>query len=504
MSGPNPDTNPQYEAVCRIRDLLASQGVQAYLVGGFLRDLLLGVATRDIDLAVEGDASHLARVLADRLDGSFVPLGERHQMARAVFSMQGEVWQIDVAALQGTVLDDLKRRDFTIDAMALPLDACGSQDWRRRLLDPCGGQEDIERRLVRAASPSALRDDPARLLRGPRLAASLGFHIDNGTRRLIARDAALVSSVAAERIRDEFLAIVSLPRAKEHLEMLDGLGLLTRVVPELEATRGVGQPREHYWDVFQHSLETVAAAELVTGSDRKEPLLAEVPWDEGMESHFAQVVSDGHNRRTMLRLAALFHDIAKPATKAVDERGRTRFLGHQAEGAALAGDILERLRLSRRGVQMVCGMVEHHLRPTQMSQGAEMPTPRAVYRCFRDLKEVAIDTLYLCLADYLAARGPKLVLDDWDRHVRIVRRILEAGLEKRSPEEKPWLVNGHDLMKALGLSEGSFLGAVLEAVHEAQVAGEVKTREEALAWAGSYVAEGSSDISSELQREEQG
>jgi len=223
-----------------------------------------------------------------------------------------------------------------------------------------------------------------------------------------------------------------------------------------------------------------------------------------MESHFAQVVSDGHNRRTMLRLAALFHDIAKPATKAVDERGRTRFLGHQAEGAALAGDILERLRLSRRGVQMVCGMVEHHLRPTQMSQGAEMPTPRAVYRYFRDLKEVAIDTLYLCLADYLAARGPKLVLDDWDRHARIVRRILEAGLEKRSPEEKPWLVNGHDLMKALGLSEGSFLGAVLEAVHEAQVAGEVKTREEALAWAGSYVAEGSSDISSELQREEQG
>jgi poly(A) polymerase len=167
-----------------------------------------------------------------------------------------------------------------------------------------------------------------------------------------------------------------------------------------------------------------------------------------------------------------------------------RFLGHPGIGAAITGRILDRLHLSRRGTGMVARMVEYHLRPTQMSQDVEMPTARAIYRYFRDVKDVAIDTLYLCLADYLAARGPLLVLDDWERHVRIVGHIFRTGL-KDKPQQKAraWLVNGRDLMEDLGLSPGPFLGEVLEAIHEAQAAGEVNTRDEALKRARKYVKE---------------
>ncbi|MDP3062816.1 MAG: HD domain-containing protein, partial [Chloroflexota bacterium] len=212
-----------------------------------------------------------------------------------------------------------------------------------------------------------------------------------------------------------------------------------------------------------------------------------VQWDEVTARHFAEEASDGYDRRTILKLAALLHDIAKPQTKAPDETGRIRFLGHQSLGAQMAEAICQRLRLSSRGVRMVSAMLEHHLRPTQMAQGAELPTARAVYRYFRDLDEVAVDTLYLCLADYLAAKGPTLDVKDWERHVRIVAHILEAGLVERAPSKSRWLVNGHDLMEALGLTPGPSLGDVLDAVHEAQAVGEVASREEALEWAGRYV-----------------
>jgi len=306
---------------------------------------------------------------------------------------------------------------------------------------------------------------------------------------LITRDAQLAATVSGERVRDEFLAILAMPGARDHLGLLDRLGLLTTLFPELGAAKGVVQPREHYWDVFQHLLETASAVERVIRRDDTDAVAREVPWSDGLALHFAEVVSDGYDRAALLKLAALFHDVAKPETKAVDESGRTRFLGHPTRGATTVRDVLERLRMSRRGIDMVCTMVEDHMRPTQMSQGGDMPTRRAIYRYFRDVKDVAIDTLYLCLADYLAARGPLLALDDWQRHVRIVRYILETGLEEAPDKGKKWVVNGHDLMQVLSIGPGPFLGEVLDAVHEAQAAGEVGSREDALAWASRYINE---------------
>ena len=475
-----------------LREFFLDRSVPAFLVGGYIRDSLRGVLSRDIDIAIQGDSLGLARGLAHILGGSYVPLGHAHRVARVVVSPpDGDRWTIDVSGIEGSLEDDLARRDFTIDAMSLPLETWCLPQWEGHVIDPYGGKSDLAQGTVRVIRPSASRpaafsDDPARLLRGVRLAARLGAEIEPFTYHLMSEEAHLISSVSGERVRDEFLAILSLDGAKTHLEMLDGLGVLCRIIPELGIAKGVQQPKEHYWDVFNHSVHAVEGVERVFSEDRGDPVSTLVPWPGEMKERFTQEVGDGHTRRTILKLGALLHDIAKPQTKMVDAKGKTRFLGHHTLGASMSSQILHRLRSSNRSVDMVRGMIENHLRPGHMSQGGELPTPRAVYRFFRDVGDVAIDTLYLSLADHLAARGPDLEMEGWKRHTGIIAHILEVGTHEQAPQKMPRLVTGHDLIRefgqAFGLSQGPIIGELLEGVQDAQAGGEVHTREEALAW----------------------
>ena len=470
-----------------LKEFFISRSVPAFLVGGYLRDTLRCIPSMDIDIAVEGDSLSLAKDMANALPASYVSLSPSHKVARITMpsAQGGNRWAIDVSSIKGSIFDDLARRDFSVDALALTLEEWGTLSWQDSILDPFGGKSDLSRGVIRAINPSVFQEDPARLLRGVRLAAKLGFQIDHFTAQLIIRDAHLITSAAGERVRDEFLAILSLDGAKVHLETLDELGLLCCIISELGITKAVEQPKEHHWDVFGHSIHAVTGVERVVARSGGDVVSSVVPWGVGMDERFAQEVSDGHTRLTILKLGALLHDIAKPQTKMVDAKGKTRFLGHHTLGASMLEGILHRLRLSNRGVEMICGMVENHLRPTQMSQGKELPTPKAVYRYFRDAEDVAIDTLYLSLADHLAARGPDLEMEGWLHHVDIVRHILEVGTREQSPEKMPRLITGHDLIHEFGMTPGPLVGILLEGVKEAQVGREIDTREKALAWAKS-------------------
>jgi len=377
----------------------------------------------------------------------------------------------------------LARRDFTINALALPLGSWHSDHWRESLLDPFGGQEDLSQKRIQALSHSVFQEDPGRLLRAVRLAARLQFRLEPETARLIRAEAPRIEQVSGERIRDEFLAILAGDEARAQLEILDRLDLLCRIIPELALTKGVEQPRVHYWDVWGHLLHTVEAAERVTGGHQNSAIYTFVPWTPEAEEYFNQEASDGHSRRTILKLAGLLHDIAKPQTKTQDETGRTRFLGHPELGAEMAAGRLAQLRLSSRGIAMVSKMVEQHLRPTNMQHGAELPTRRAIYRYFRDLGEVAVDNLYLAMADYLAAKGPQLSPDDWANHARMVTYILQVGADQIKPAKPERLLTGHDLMQHFNLSPGPEIGVLLEQINEARAAGEITTPEEALALA---------------------
>jgi poly(A) polymerase len=310
----------------------------------------------------------------------------------------------------------------------------------------------------------------------------LSFSIDTTTEALIQRDHELVTTVAAERLRDELCYILETPRAYHSFRYLDRLGLLDPIMPELAATKGATQPKEHFWDVFDHSLETVAAVERLLqeeGGGVEDELLTLVPRSPDIARHFAQGIAGGRTRRALLKLAGLLHDLGKPITKTVEQNGRMRFLGHAKLGAAMAVQLMERLRFSNREIKMVQLMIEHHMRPGYMV-AQEMPSRRAIYRYFRDTAEVGIDTLFLGLADHLAARGPTLDLDEWRRHQEMTQYILFKWFQEQATVVPPKLIDGHALIDKLGLAPGPQIGELLEAVREAQAAGEISTAEEAL------------------------
>ena len=463
-------------------EFFASRSVEAYLVGGVVRDALLGRETRDIDVAVAADARAIGLELASFLGGRFVLLDKTRGIARVVVTGDDGTSFVDLNPIHDGIAQDLRRRDFTVDAMAIPLvDAASGRSWSDPI-DPHGGLSDLREGVIRAVDSSVFEADPARLIRAPRLSAQIGFGIAEDTAREIRRHARLVTTIAPERIRDEFLKLLAEPHATASLRLLDGLDLLCRVIPELADARGVTQPKEHHWDVFNHMVETAGEVERVlSGRPGADGFVeSEVPGFEHRGDHFAEEVSDGHTRLTLLKLAGLLHDVAKPATRTVESSGRIRFLGHHAEGAEVAERALKRLRFSGRGVELVRLMVHYHLRPSQMAQKGEQPTGRAIYRYFRDVGDAAIDTLYLNMADYLAARGPDLGRREWSEHCQVIGHILREGLERKAPETLPRLMDGHDIMESFSLSPGPRVGSILGLVREAQASGEISTREEAL------------------------
>ncbi len=452
------------EVTDTLGEFFASRSIEAHVVGGALRDALLDRETGDLDVAAATDVRVAGPQIAASLGGTYVPLDESRGIVRVVVPMKGGNSAVDISQLDAGIEEDLRRRDFTVDAMALPMHRLGSGDLNRYLIDPLGGLSDLRARVVRAVTPGTFMADPARLLRAPRLAAQLDFDIDEATSTRIRADAHLVTEVAPERTRDELLKLLAEPGATESLRLLDELDLLCRVVPEVSEARGVMQPKEHHWDVFGHLLETPGQVETMIDPqpDRDGFVETETLGFDGKEDHFAEEVSDGHSRRTLVKLAGLLHDVSKPATKTVEESGRIRFIGHHTEGAAVVEPVLKRLRLSRRGVELVALMVRHHLRPSQMAQPGEMPSGKAIYRYFRAAGDASVDTLFLNLADYLAARGPDLGQEEWSQHCRLIRHILVEGLERKAPEVLPKLVTGHDIMNSRSLDPGSRVGYLLQ------------------------------------------
>jgi poly(A) polymerase len=466
----------------RISRYLAQEGVTSYLVGGFVRDALLGRDTDDIDIAVDAGALAIASGVAAALGGKYVPLDEENGVGRVI--LPETKWQIDFTTLQGDIAQDLARRDFTIDAMAIELHKSVEKAFDiKNLIDPFHGRDDLRRGIVRAVSETIFEADAVRLLRAVRIAAELGFSIDSATEALIRRNNTLIADVPGERVREELLRLLALPGAGRRLAYLDELGLLTALIPELSPSRGVDQPLMHVWDVFEHSIQTVAAVEFLLRESTWEyagrEVLASVPWSTGLREHFNQEISHGSTRRSLLKLAALLHDIAKPRTKAIDGDGRARFLGHPQEGAVEAAAIMERLRFSRREIQLVELLVKYHLRPTQMSHEGT-PTRRAIYRYFRDTGKEGIDLLFLSLADHLAARGPSLDERQWQEHTRMTGYVLDKHLEEETLSRPPKLIDGHDVMNTFRLGPGPRIGELLEALREAQAAGEVTDKREAL------------------------
>ncbi|HEX7594193.1 MAG TPA: HD domain-containing protein, partial [Anaerolineae bacterium] len=313
---------------------LGDQNADAYLVGGLVRDELLGRAVkRDIDLAIDGDASALARAFADACGGAFYLMDEEHNVARVILS---ETY-IDFAALRGDVRSDLATRDFTINAMARQV---GSAE----LIDPYHGQRDLREKQIRVVSDTVFRDDPVRLLRAIRLIGELGFTLEPRTEDRMRGDAALLAFASMERARDEFCKILALDNPRAPLRQADDLGLLGALLPEINALKNVTQSPPHSYDAFEHTLHVLD--ELVTLQARGYAEIAQGEFAKDLQSYFAQTLSAERTRGTLLRFAALVHDVAKAVTRSVTADGKAHFYRHEARGAEMAGAMMRRLRFS--------------------------------------------------------------------------------------------------------------------------------------------------------------
>ena len=475
------------EDVIALANYFDGRGLRAFIFGGAVRDLHLGRSIEDIDIAVNADARIVGREVADRFEGRCVLLHQEWPTVRVMLGAQSDLAHIDISTMEDTIERHLSQRDFTVNSMAVPLDRCLEFGPEMLLLDPCGGLSDLGNRLLRRISDEALDEDPVRLVRGARLAAQLSLSVEPQTARAIRHRASMIAGVPQERVRDELMRLLQLPNARAGVRLLDDLHLLCQVVPELAEAKGVEQPREHYWDVFDHQVEAVGWVDAIFGEAGEDnPPLDLVPRFETMDEYFSETISDGFNRISFLKLAALLHDVAKPSTKTTEDSGRIRFIGHHTEGAEVARSILTRLRFGRRGVEHVAALVRHHLRPRLMAQKGEMPSARALYRYYRDVGDVALDNLYLNTADYLAARGPLIEGSDWTEHCNLIRFILKdvhpqkSGVGSQSVKSLPKLVGGYDIMDRFVLSPGPVVGRLLEEVREAQASGEVWTREQAM------------------------
>jgi putative nucleotidyltransferase with HDIG domain len=522
----NPSVNITSPLITIVRQVCAERHIHAWLVGGAVRDLLLGRDVHDWDVAVERDAVRLARATAARLQAAVYVLDADLDVARVLV---GDT-MIDFARLRDADLDlDLASRDFTINALAIDL---AQPD---RLIDRFNGQSDLEEGILRAISEASLTRDPVRMLRAVRQSASLAMAIDPQTADWIKTHSTLIAAAPAERVRDELNKTLQERAAADSLLLLDAYGLLPQLLPELIALKGVTQSPPHHWDVYEHSRRVVDVLELLgtrwLGFDQSDkgalmlPVIPDFVWDslylnlaqysDPLRAHLktfrkpppARVPADDFDRAAeaderpigqsagagsrwlLLKWTALLHDIGKPATKTVEHDGRTRFFGHEDLGARLAGERLRALRFSNDEIERVTGIIGGHMRPHWL---AEAPlTRRAMYRFFRDTGDHSVDILLLSMADHLATHGPDTDLQRWVERLDLISQLLDVYFSRNEEVvAPPPLVNGNDIMRELGLPPGKRIGVILEAIREAQASGEVMTREEALA-AAQRVLDGS-------------
>ena len=478
-----PDHDP---LAAKVIGLLRQIGTPCYLVGGTIRDALLALeparaATSikfDLDFAVPADGLLMARRIADRLGGAFYALDARRDVGRVVFTIDpGTRRVVDVARFQGdTLADDLNQRDFSVNAMALDVNQS-----EPALIDPHGGYLDLQAGRLRAVSGQSMQADPLRCVRAVRLCAQLGFEIEAGTQALIQAAAPQLHRASPERLRDELMKILALPAADGSIRLMDTLGLLSSILPPVASLKGVAQSAPHRWDVFEHTLRTVEALEVwlpVAGA----PAHSALPFAEQIHQHLSVETTGGYRRRRLLALAALLHDIGKPATLSREPSGRIRFLAHEVAGAELAASLLPALRFPRQAVRRVETVVRHHLRPLSLAaQGAA--SRRAVHRFYRDLGDAGVEVALLALADHQATVGPPDADAGWPALLDTVHRLLDAYFNgHESIVAPPPLLDGHQLMQRFGLTPGPQLGQLLAELREAQAVGAVASREQAHAW----------------------
>ena len=443
----------------------------AYLVGGTVRDLLMRRRPSDVDIATPGVPGAFAQAVAERAGARAVPIGKAGRVTHRVTARS---MPIDITGLVGgTVESDLRRRDFTINAMAYDLAA-------DRLIDPLDGRRDIAARRIRMVSEQAFIDDPLRLLRAFRLAAVLGFTVAPETLEAIGRHARRIARSAGERQRHELLQLLACPASAPQIQGMSDCGLLVHLLPEMAPLKGCGQNVHHHFDVYDHTLRAYAGLEEHLGQTARLP--------QALTRRYRQAP---FRRKTtaILKYALLLHDIGKPGTRRVDAEGKVHFYGHARHSAELAEAVHQRLRLSGTERAQARCIIANHGRPMDLlsaHQAANL-SRKGISRFFKDCEPWTPEVLLHALGD---TRGKKAAPDSAvETTLAFIGDLLDDYFHRFRPlaSGRP-LLAGKELMARFGLAPSPLVGRVLRAVEEERLAGRLATHAEALAFAGTFLA----------------
>lgn len=470
---------------------LATPERPIYLIGGRLRDRLLGASSRDMDFAMCKDAIQTARKVADGCGGDFYVLDAERGIARVIVAGEEQSRLVlDFADLRAETIEaDLALRDFSINAMASDLLHPGE------LIDPLNARQDIATRTLRMCNPACFEDDPVRILRAVRFAVQLDFQIEPATEEKLRRAIPELSRPSIERQRDELFHILEGRLVNQSMRRLESMGVLPSLLPEVAALVGFDQSTHHFYDAWEHTLSVLTYFEqildhfLTTPDIKTSQLLIEgalkrlARFQSAIFLYLRTEINPLRSLRSILMFSALTHDIGKPATRLESLDGKVTFHRHEEVGADMARERALALALSNDEVFFVEGFIRNHMRIHPLAKEKNLDLRRMAYHFFQACGLVGVADCLFFLADLLATYEERMDPQRWEQGMGICEKLLDAWFNHHQEWICPvLLLNGDDLQRELHLEPGAQIGQLLRKLEEAQAVGEVSDRHEALAY----------------------
>lgn len=436
---------------------------EVYLVGGALRDFYLNKANYDKDIVVSGiNAEKFAKALAQSINATFIPLDEENKIYRLI--LKDKITCIDVASLIGnTIEDDLKRRDLSINSIAINLKTL-------EIIDVNNGIEDLKSKKIKGISEQNFLDDPLRLLRIFRFEAMLGFETDKKLIKIVEKHAKKIHESATERISYELLKLFSGEYCEKALINMDKAKLLQEILPICKDLKTVPPNLHHHLDLFSHSIEVVKQIQEIY---ERSPI--------EVQKHLQKVDFGGATRLTHLKLAGFLHDIGKPQTWTIEEdTQKHRFIKHDDVGSKMGQTILKKMKFSKKQIDYICKMIKYHIYPSHVISAPEI-NDKIYMRFVRKMENEAIDVIILAMADRLSARGVEITDEIVHKNISNLQSLMDFYLNiKDTLKPLPKLLSGEEIMKLLNLKPSKELGNIIKSLQEAQLSSEVVTKKQAV------------------------
>jgi len=471
---------------------IKSPDEKVFLVGGGVRDQILGLPIHDLDFAIKNDPVELARQLANKLKVGFYVLDDLRHTARVVLKSKSEpATTLDFAKFRGSsIAADLKSRDFTINAMAVDL------DHPTQIVDPLDGRGSLKDGQLRLCSPGALRDDPIRILRSIRFSLKFNLAIDSSLVKSLKRSAPWVLTPSKERQRDELFQILNLDQVDEGIRMLDGVGLIGLLFPPIPNLKEILLPDPSPETVWDHTKKVIEGLRRIYGwvhsavsGKVDNDLLGETfvislkEFFPGLLEYLSRNIVADRNRRSLLAFAALLHDAGAKTCQANDWDGSTRFYYLGKISSDIGLDIASRFALANKEQEFIRRVVANHSLPVTMTRSLYPLDKRSIYRFFQTTGDAGIAVCLLALADLLAIYDFSIPIEKWKEQLAIIKALFKAWWSESNEivHIKPMLT-GDDLKRQFSIQEGPQIGSLLESLKEEQASGAIKTRVRAIAF----------------------